>query len=293
MGFLNKFISFSTKVNRLNPLHKAADDYVTKKFFDGNIDKRMETKTGVLVVVADIIGGIFGYPGAGSLLSGANQVQDKNYKGAVLSFASAGLQIGSSPNVSGYTNTANAVTPAAAASASVASDASLVAFDAGSDYTAAFGPNKTVVGSGIYGYTGEVGSTVSGIPSGTYTVGTGGGIGIDFATASANNIPNLTLKDLKSGAGFVKTAVGMYDLINRDGSVRATYGIGAQQVPNESINYQFSAPSNMWAIPSNRAQDLAASNQVAQAMADQAQQQKMIVLALGCGAALYLLGAFK
>lgn len=297
MGWFKKVTKAVSLFDRAtNPIHKAFQDEATQRYFGGSNERALATVHGVGVTVLDIVGGIFGYPGAGSFLNGTDQLQDGNNKGAVMSFASAAVQVGASSNTSGWsnlTNSSTASTTTTAATTAATESSIKVAFDTPSDYASFFGPEKTVVGSGIYGYTGAAGSTVTGIPSGTFTVGTGGAIGIDYATAVANGIPNLSLKDFKNGAGFVKTAAGMYDLMTRDGTVTASYGKGALQVPNESINYQFSAPSNMWAIPSNRAQDIAASNQVAQQMQAQADQQKMVMLAVGCGIVIYFLGAFK
>jgi hypothetical protein len=305
MGWFKSLTKAVARLDRAtNPIHKAFQDKATDQLFGGNQEKAISVVHGVGVTVLDIVGAVFGYPGVGSALNGTDQLQDGNTKGAIMSFASAAVQVGSSPNNSGWqsmgsggTGAASTTTAAAASSpaASAAGDSTtFVAFEASPDYAAFFGPDKTVVGSGIYGYTGAAGSTVSGIPAGTYTIGTGGGIGIDFGTAMSNNIPNLTLKDIKNGAGFVKTAAGMYDLMNRDGSVRASYGTatGGQQVPSELINYLYTAPTNMGAIPSNRAADITGAALAAQQQASQAQQQA-IVLAMLCGIALYFSGAFK
>lgn len=302
MGWFKQLTKAVARLDRAtSPIHKAFQDKVTEKYFGGSNERAISVVHSVGVTVLDIVGAVFGYPGAGSALNGTDQLQDGNTKGAILSFASAAVQVGASSNTSGWESlggkgasaTTTTTSAAASAPASAATDSTtFVAYDASPDYAAYFGPQKTVVGSGIYGYTGEIGSTVTGIPSGTYTIGTGGGIGIDFGTALSNNIPNLTLKDVKAGAGFVKTAAGLYDLMNRDGSVRATYGQGAQQVPSEMINYLYTAPSNLGAIPTNRAADLQASALVAEQQASAA-QQRAVILALGCGVALYFLGAFK
>jgi hypothetical protein len=301
MGWFKSLTKAVARLDRAtNPIHKAFQDKATDRLFGGNQDKAISVVHSVGVTVLDIVGAVFGYPGAGSLLNGTDQAQDGNYKGAVMSFASAAVQAGASSNTSGWqgltgsTATAPATTSAATSGSSgFIQDSTLVSYESSPDYAAYFGPQKTVVGSGIYGYTGEIGSTVSGIPSGTYTIGTGGGIGIDFTTAMSIGAPNLTLGDLRQGAGFVQKAAGLYDLMNRDGSVRATYGTGgAQQVPIEQINYLYTAPSNVSAIPSNRAADLQASQLASQRQAAE-QQKQAVLLAMGCGIALYFLGAFK
>lgn len=301
MGWFKQLTKAVARLDRAtNPIHKAFQDQATKQYFGGNQEKAISVVHSAGVTVLDIVGGIFGYPGVGSALNGTDQLQDGNTKGAVMSFASAAIQVGGASNTSGWeslgssasstTSTASAAT--SAGTSTLSDTTTFVSYDAGADYASFFGPEKTVVGSGIYGYTGEVGSTVTGIPSGTYTIGTGGGIGIDYSTAVANNIPNLTLKDVKNGAGFVKTAAGLYDLMNRDGSVRATYGQGVQQVPNELINYLYTAPTNLGAIPSNRAADIQGAALAARQQA-QAEQQRAVGLAVLCGVGLYFLGAFK
>jgi len=302
MGWFKKLGFATMRFERAtNPAVRYYQDYATEHFFGGNQVKAAHAGHSLGVTALDIVGSLFGYPGIGSALNGTDQLQDGNTKGAVISFASAAVQAGASSNTSGWEklggSTAPATTTAGSAATSgttsaVGDSTTFVAFDAPTDYAAAFGPKQTVVGSGIYGYTGEIGSTVTGIPGGTYTVGTGGAIGIDFGTAMANNIPNLTLRDVKNGAGFVKTAAGLYDLMNRDGSVRATYGTGAQQVPQEQINYLFSAPTMVGAIPTNRAADINGAALAAQAQASAA-QQRAVVLAMACGVVLYLSGAFR
>lgn len=294
MGWFKSLTKAVARVDRAtNPIHKAFQDKLTKKYFDGNNEKALAVVHGVGVTVLDIVGGVFGYPGAGSFLNGTDQAQDGNTKGAIMSFASAAVQVGGSTNTSGWSNLTSSSTASTATSttASVAGDSSvLVAYDAPTDYSAAFGAGKTVVGSGIYGYTGAVDSTVTGIPGGTYTIGTGGGIGIDYATAVQNGIPNLTLKDIKAGAGFIKSAAGLYDLMTRDGTVTATYGKAPVQINN--FTTQFSAPTDLGNIPSNRAADLRGAAQ-AEAMAAARQKKQMIALAAVCGLGLYFAGAFR
>jgi hypothetical protein len=297
MGWFKNITKFVAKVDRaINPQHKYVQDQITEKVFHGDQMAALNTGHAIGVGVVDYF-----FPGVGSALNATDQYQDKNYKGARISLVSAVFQgyASGSFNSSSPTSGSGVTIPAdgsvgvgaANAGASSTSGAGIVLQSGqGVNYVGSAATYATAADYATAVYNADqavVGFTSSDL-----------GAGITTSEAQAVGAQNLTWGDVRQGTSYQKAlgnaAIKAYSLLTRDGTVKATfYGADQmQELPQSSINYQFSAPNFMNAIPSNAAAD-ARGAALSTMAATQAANNRAIMFAAVAGAFLYFSGALK
>lgn len=291
MGWFKNLTKFVAKVDRaLSPQHKFVQDKITAQVFHGNDQAALNTAHGLGVGVLD-----FFYPGLGSALNATDQYQDGNYKGGNLSLVSAGFQSWASGSYSGSTpNTAPTSTPAGYDATTLGTGLKSTSgytgagFDAstGAGISGSLNTSATFVSSADYANAfNTLDNSVVGFTSEDL------GAGITASDAQAVGAKNLTVRDVRQGINYKKAIAGagvkLYDLVTRDGQTLATFGNNQMpELPRSSINYQFSAPNFISAIPSNAADD-ARGMALAAMNSEHANNRRNALVLIACVSLLY------
>lgn len=288
MGWFKNLTAAVARLDRAtNPIHKAVQNQITNKVFDGNQEAALNTGHSIGVGVLDYF-----FPGLGSALNATDQYQDGNYKGGNRSLISAGFQSYASGS---YSSSSPSTTPGYS-SGDLGSGITMGSGTTGAGMAAGTGSGITgsLTTASSFAMASDAVNSVNTLDSAVVGfTDTDLGAGITTAEAQRVGATNLTVKDVRSNTTFKavgSAALKLYDLTTRDGAVLATFGAGQMELPQSSINYLFSAPNNLGAIPSNRAADISAAAAANQAQAA-AQKQQALVLAIGCGVLLYYFGA--
>lgn len=293
MGWFKNLTKFVARVDRaLSPQHKFVQDKITEKVFHGNQQAALNTGHAIGVSVVDYF-----FPGVGSALNATDQYQDGNYKGGNLSLVSASFQGWASGAFSGSSSTGAAgTTPAGYDSTTLGTG-----LKSTSGYTGA--GFDTATGAGI---SGSLNTSANFVTATDYAnalntldnsvVGFTSddlGSGITASDAKEVGATNLTVKDVRQGTNYKKVlgsaGIKAYQLLTRDGEVKAAYyGAGSQmqELPQSKINYQFSAPNFISAIPSNAADD-ARGMALAAMNSEHANNRRNALVLIACVSLLY------
>lgn len=293
MGWLKKIFKVIDPIlDKIDPLHNKVQAWTTGQ-------STTEGQAPYFEKIAPVIIDIF-LPGVGSAVGSVDAASSGNYKGAVIYAASAyaqGLGAGTSSTAntaSGYSagdlgtgitaNTSNGVGVGLANSGASSATGAGISGTVNSGFS--FGAG--VSGAATSGAASISNATVIGFDN--TDLGTGI-MGISYDNAQKVGAQPLTAGAVRAGIKYAKYGVDLYNMRTASGDVLATFG--APVVNISPVMYQFGAPTDLSAIPTNRAADLQGAA-IAQAKAQEAEQrQKQLVIAVGAAALVYFISKGK